>query len=330
MFTPGTAEDESSHRKPPVYRCKHKAMATVFELYAFGDSRSDAEHAGELAFEEIDRLESELSFFLAGSHVDRLNRAKPGEPVRLSIDALDCLTVAQRVFRLTGGAFDPTAGARLRGRQSWKDSDGPVPAGSPPVPPHDAADLPSFDAIEIDRASRTATRHHPDVKVDLGAIGKGYAVDRAVTLLEDWLIGSTMLVAGRSTMRPLGQAPEGGLWAMGIRDPRDQTTPLDFIGLEEGSAISASSVVDAPHVLDPRTGEPAETALGAWAVAPSGGMSDALATAAVLMGQEALTACCQGEPSLAIGRFEPERGLEIFGQWRALRDKLGAVRDPES
>lgn len=317
-----TAQDDAS--SVAGFRVTHQAMATTWSLYGFGDASHDCEHAAELAFEQIDWLERQLSYFLPESDIGQLNRAAPNEPITGSIDTLECLRLAKQLHELTGGAFDPTVGALLEGREPWHLASSTPPEGQPPGEGAAAGDRPGLASIHVDEAARLVSRRSEAVELDLGAIGKGYAIDRALTLVADWLEGGVMLVAGESTMRAIGPPPgDGPAWAMVIRDPSDETTRLDEIGLTgEATAISAAAPGAAGHVLDPRTGRPADAARGAWAVAPSGAVSDALATAALVMSPAQIADCCQRLGDIAIARLTAAGELEAFGRWRQLRDTL--------
>jgi thiamine biosynthesis lipoprotein len=304
---------------PAGYRLTHNAMATTWELYCFGDEEADCEHAAELAFEEVDAVERQLSFFLDSSDIGRVNEAPPGEPTLVSADAMACLQLCQRVHQLTGGAFDPTVGALLTGREPWHLSEVTPPEGTPPQAPQ--PDRLGFETIQLDVQQRLVTRQSEQVQLDLGAIGKGFGVDRALEVLADWLEGETMLVAGHSTMRGLGRPSEGRHWDMGIHDPRDQSIALDRIAVGQ-QAVSAAAAGPSGHVLDPRTGQSAAAAVGAWAVAETGAVSDGVATAALVMSGEQLEQVCASEPTLAIARLTGAEQFEVYGQWLSLRGTL--------
>ena len=338
MFIPGSnaeqaqaAGGDDAASLPAGYRIEHKAMATLWELYAFGDPGHDCEHAAELAFETIDQVERRLSYFLPDSDIGELNRAAAAEPVLLSPDARACLDLVDRVRELTGGAFDPTVGALLSGRKPWHLADTLPPEGTPPgeAQPNRLG----FQAIERSPDGTQAARLSDQVELDLGAIGKGFGVDRALSVVAEWLEGGVMLVAGKSTMGALGPAPgEAGGWPIGIRDPRDEATALDTIALPAGDtpiAVSAAAGGESGHVLDPRTCQPATAAIGAWAVAPSGALSDGLATAALVMSEAQVIACCEADPTLAIARLTRDGRFQTFGRWSALRDTLAGPAEAD-
>jgi thiamine biosynthesis lipoprotein len=311
MLSTDGAQLQSQGGKPGAYTLSHRAMATTWQLLCFGDDRADCEHAAELAFEEIDAIEEQLSFFLPESDIGQLNQTAVQQPVRVSLETLECLTLARQVYALTGGAFDPTVGALLTGRRSWQESETAPPDGVPPESPQ--PERLGFETIEIDEPGMAVARTSERVQLDLGAIGKGFAVDRALGVLDDWLEGSAMLIAGQSTMRGLVGQGRADQWLMQLRDPRDGQTPLDAISLG-AQAISAAAPGPNGHVLDPRTGRSVAAVHGAWAVAESGALSDALATAALVMSGEQLADCCQKQAGIGLARLS-DAGFEVYGQW---------------
>ncbi len=138
-----------------VRRFSHEAMATVFEVYAVHPDERYAAQAAQAAFDLVDRLERELSRFLPNSDIARINHLAAGESTRVSPSTLECLVIARHVFDLTGGAFDVSIGTGL----------------------------PSLELDADDFVVRATTG---GVRVDLGGIGKGYAVDLMAELLEEW------------------------------------------------------------------------------------------------------------------------------------------------
>ena len=138
-----------------VRRFSHEAMATVFEVYAVHPDARYAAQAAQAAFDLADRLESELSRFRSNSDITRVNHLVAGESVRVGAATLECLVIARHLFDLTGGTFDPSIGTGLASLE--------------------------LDADDFQVRSTTG-----GVQIDLGAIGKGYAVDLMAELLEDW------------------------------------------------------------------------------------------------------------------------------------------------
>ena len=160
-----------------VRRFSHEAMATVFEVYAIHPDARYAAQAAQAAFELADRLESELSRFRSNSDITRVNHLVAGESVRVGAATLECLVIARHLFDLTGGTFDPSIGTGLASLE--------------------------LDADDFQVRSTTG-----GVQIDLGAIGKGYAVDLMAELLEDWglqqVAGPRGLQLGPRTRAPRG------------------------------------------------------------------------------------------------------------------------------
>lgn len=302
-------------------RFRHRAMACDFELYFYDERFNDAQQAAEAAFEEVDRLELLLSYFKPASNVSRLNVSPAGEPVVLHPDAFDCLALAKRVSEQTGGAYDPTVGVLLNHRAPWdfdeKETD---ERWEPPA----VGDVPhvGMELIALNAELCAAARMTGGVRVDLGSIGKGAAIDAAAAVLRNWGVASAMLVAGRSTMMPIGLPPGRDAWRMRLRNPEDEATLIEAAKLTAG-AISASSVVGDGHVLDPRTGEAVDGVCGAWAVAPSAAESDALATAFMVLDDDACDRTIGLRKNVGAFRVDRNGNTRAFGAWALMREDVG-------
>ena len=136
-------------------RYSHEAMHTVFEVYAVHPDERYAAQAAQAAFDLTDRLERELSRFVANSDITRINHLAAGETTRVSPSTLECLVIARHVFDLTGGAFDVSIGTGL-------------------------------PSLELDEEDFVVRATQEGVRIDLGGIGKGYAVDLMAEVLEEW------------------------------------------------------------------------------------------------------------------------------------------------
>ncbi|MCG3130863.1 MAG: FAD:protein FMN transferase [Phycisphaerae bacterium] len=313
---------------PTLHRFAHDAMATTFEVVLAAGSRTYAEAAADAAFAEIDRLEHELSRFIPDSDIARVNALRPGDTLQVGIDAFECLQLAEAVWRETGGAFDVTVGGFL------PRSGASPPAASPPAAGRqgdapDAGDhgpnLPAavgMPLIELDPARRQVHVRSAGVVVDLGAVGKGYAVDQAVEILGQWRLPRGLVHAGQSSVFAFGEAPDpdappGAGWPAPIRDPLDHSRTLGRVRLRQESLSGSGRALHGEHILDPRTGlpAPAETA-GAWAVAPSAAMSDAFSTAFMILPPPEVEACCRrvaGLSAILAARHGERTILRSFG-----------------
>jgi thiamine biosynthesis lipoprotein len=291
-------------------------MATTFRIFTFYEDYSDAEHACSAAFDEIDWLEEQLSLFIPSSDISQINRLRSGRTLRIGHAAYECISLAKKLHDETGGAFDPTAGALISGRRPW-DEGADWQRGS--VPAEKEEIHVGMDFIELDVASHAIGVRTDFVTVDLGGIGKGYAVDQARTLLDDWGIETALISAGQSTMCGLGRLEHSLGWQMRVLNPQDEKTVLAHFVLPDG-AVSTSATDNSQHLVDPRTGEPVNHWSATWAVAQSAALADALSTAFFVMKHAEITAYCRhhhGVKGLLIGYgSNGSPSLSMIGEWR--------------
>lgn len=210
-----------------------------------------------LAISEIRRLDNLLSHFNPGSEVSRINRAAGKHPVKVSKDTYQIIAQAYQLSKLSRGAFDITLGKKGDYRNIVLN--------------------PNLSEVYLP---------NPGMKIDLGAIGKGYAVESARKVL-----------LARGTRKALidmhsSIAAIGGPWKIGILDPRPQITGrrapiLGKVILKDGEALSTSGLYEQPgHIIDPRTGKPADKCLSVTLVAQDASLADALSTAVFVLGPE--------------------------------------------
>ena len=291
----------------------HTAMATEFACWFVGESRADAHGVARAVFDEVDRLERALSFFISSSDVSRANSSRVDTAVRVGSELIDCLVLSRRLFECTGGAFDPTVGACLEGRRRWTEDQGNT---SRPV--MSRAGKVGFEQIAVDSERFTVLRQDAAVKIDLGGIGKGYALDQAGGILDDWGIDCGLISAGRSSWLAVGSAPADG-WMMCLRDPEDEATDLGRFDVSKG-AVSVSVQSGEPHIVDPRSRQLTQTWRCAWVLAPQAALADGLSTAFMLMSlREIEECCCQFENvwTILLDRNRPGRLIPV-GDWTEL------------
>lgn len=297
------------------YRLSHDAMATSFGCYFPDDNRFEATEAAQDIFEEIDRIEQGLSFFLPGSDVSRFNQLPEGGGMTVGLELLDCLVLAKEIHRDTQGAFDPTIGARLTGRSRWNQIDqGQSLADEVKI---NQGPGQGFDSVKIEPETFTLTKLHGKVQVDLGGIGKGYALDRAGVCLSDRGLENVLIHSGQSTLLPLGSPRAEKGWPMRLLDPRNERDVLGRFYVQD-MAVSCSAQVAGAHILDPVTGEPADRHWGIWVVALTAGRADALSTAFMVMPADEITAYCRKQPNVAallVTGSEKEAVLQEAGDW---------------
>ncbi|MDR0353370.1 MAG: FAD:protein FMN transferase, partial [Opitutaceae bacterium] len=184
--------------KPSVFT--HEAMSTTFEFRVRHAEPGYARQAAQAAFAEIDRLETLLSRFHEGSDIWRINHAAAGERVVISEECHACLLEALRVHELTGGAFDATLGAAA----DLVKSAGKRQAVPEPGALQDLLDRRAASTIALSPGGFVVEVTRPGASLDLGAIGKGFALDAAAALLREWEIEHALLGAGGSSILAMG------------------------------------------------------------------------------------------------------------------------------
>ncbi len=271
----------------PTFR--HEAMATFFEITIADQAEDYARQAAVAAWRELDRLEGELSRYVESSDIARANRLARGATIAIGDDALECLLLAAELALVTHRAFDA-------GYASERAADA-------------SADSPLFT---LDPGAHTLTSHAARLHLDLGAIGKGYALDRLARVLGDWGISSAGLNSGGSTVLALAP-PAGELgWSVGLGEgATHRTVPLAHAALS-GSGIA----VKGAHLIDPRTGNPAIRAGRAWALAPTATLADALSTAFFVWDDEGVAAFCAVEPEVGAALATSHSLLSFHGKLR--------------
>ncbi|MCC7494573.1 MAG: FAD:protein FMN transferase [Fimbriimonadaceae bacterium] len=259
------------------------AMRCRFELLVGHPDRREARAAAEEAVAEIARLGSSLNPHDPSSEVARLHQAG-GQPVPLSPETWRLLQRGQLLAAATGHAFDITVGALLAAYADLKAGRTTDPPSAATVAAALAATGPA--QLRLEPGSRTASLGHLATRLDLGAIGKGYAVDRAVELLQGY--GCTALVhAGTSSVRAIGPAV-----TVGLADPRAAGRLLARRTLCHSALSVSTRTIQAPdgtastraHLIDPRTGALAEAATLAAVVAPDATTAEAWSTALLVDG----------------------------------------------
>ena len=308
----GLSNPGSPHPQSECVTLALHAMATRFEFVLHGPSRSALQSAGEEALREIQLLEGQLSFFIPTSEIAHINARAAREPVRVSPRVFGLLERAQRLYHETGGAFDITIAPLMR---CWGFRGG---AGRIPSPDELAAarSRVGMELVLLDAAQRTVRLAREGVMLDLGAIGKGYAIESAAEILRENGVASALLHGGTSTVQALGRPPGEEGWTVAVYRPPDLALPgvqesdgsrrheqrageaapepLAMIQLRD-EAMSVSAVWGRAfeiegklfgHVIDPRSGRPAGAAVLAAVAVPSATDSDGLSTALLICGPE--------------------------------------------
>jgi thiamine biosynthesis lipoprotein len=236
-----------------IQQFNHAAMATYYEVRIASEEKAYAAQAADAAFSVLNQLESRLSRFRVDSDVSRLAHIAPGERMRLSEPAFACLQIAKRMQEATGSAFCATPGA-LKSQTA----------------------LPQWDVLADEQALLCVSGR---LEFDLGAIGKGFALDRMAELLDQWDCSAFLLVAGGSSVLAGDPPPGSAGWSCGLGEDNASQRFL----LTRASLSGSGLAVKGAHILDPRTGQPAPRQNRAWVLADTAAESDALSTACMVL-----------------------------------------------
>lgn len=250
-----------------IHTFKHHAMATYFEARIAGEEPGYAAQAAQAALDLLDKLEAHLSRFRPNSALAQIAALMPGESMRLSEPVFACLAIAKRMEAATRGAFSATAAALQ----------------SQTAPPQ-------WTLMPEDRSIRNESGR---LAFDLGAIGKGFALDRMGELLREWGCCSFLLVAGGSSILAGDSPRDTAGWSCGLGDGH----AVQRLWLQQASLSGSGLAVKGAHILDPRTGRPAPRQNRAWALAGTAAESDALSTASMVLTEPALQEVLAPEPS---------------------------------
>jgi len=290
---------------PPFHRFGHEAMASFFELLCVHDDVEYARQAANQAFDLLDKLEEDLSRFVENSDIARINDLSVGDSVRVSRWTMECLMLAMLAIEVTGGAFDISLGSGLR-------------------------------KLELRPSEYKVQANTAGIRLDLGGIGKGYAVDRMAEVLVDWGIDQALIHGGCSSVRALRPPPGQAGWLLRIGLPGEYAAPAHTYSASQ-CVLSASGLQNCNHIIDPRSAEPVSLRPAAWVAAEvhalrnafrkmesiglSGepvsdspaALAEVFSTAFLILSRGEVGACLARWPGLETWLSEPDDGVPSHG-----------------
>jgi thiamine biosynthesis lipoprotein len=289
-LTPVNDEPEVPRGEFALVRISRRAMATTFEIAIPCGSHLDPVAAATDALDLIDELEDQMTVYREHSEVSRLNRTAADDAIQVEEQLFELFERCAVWTRETEGAFDIATGALIKA-WGFYQREGRVPT---PRQRSDAMARAGFRHVILDSESHTVKYRHAGLELNLGAVGKGYALDRAAILLhEKWGVGSALLHGGGSSVYALGHPPgEARGWQVRLRHPYEPDNSLGAVWLRNrGLGTSAATFQffeykgkKLGHLLDPRTGWPAACTASASVIAATAAEADALSTAAFVLG----------------------------------------------
>lgn len=292
---PAGLSEPAARRASPLLHVSREAMACEFAIFFDPVRYPSGADVAVVALELIAALEDQLTVYRETSEVSRLNTIASFRPVAIESGLFELFTRAKQLSAQTGGAFDITAGQLSKTWGFYRRQ------GCMPGVEEIAAALATVghESLRLDAGQRTAQFLKMGMEINLGAIGKGYALDRAADLLEQKDMHDCLLHGGNSSVLARGhrQGASGG-WTVALKHPLKPAERLGEFVLHNqalGTSGSGSQYFHHAgkrygHIIDPRTGWPAETILSSTVIAPTAAEADALATALYVMDLEQASA----------------------------------------
>lgn len=271
------------------------SMDTYFRLTAPGLDDTQKQLILDV-LAELDRL---FNRFSPDSDISRIN-ANAGEPVPVDEKTLELLDQAWQLAAETEGYFDPTIGSLAELWNIGETQEDWHPPGKDEVAK--ARELVDYQQLVIHQERGQVQLNHPGMKLDVGGIAKGYAVDRIAKLLNSWQVNNALIDFG-GDYYALGEHPEARPWKLGIRHPREPSQAIAILSVEDRAVTTSGDYQRYrlyqgqrfSHLLNPFTGYPSQELASVTVLAPNGVLADGLATAVFIMG--------------------PEQGMELVESW---------------
>lgn len=289
-------------------RFSHQAMATVFEIFIQHDDPGYASRAARAAFGEADRLESLLSRYIPNSDISRITELKKGQSIIVSPETMECLQIARRLYEQTDEAFDITVGGLV---EIWKQQ----------TPSQDQIREKlrsvSMDLVELNPEKLTVTAGADGMVLDLGGLGKGYAIGQMRRVLGEWKIEKALIHAGSSSVLAL-DPPEGKAgWKVRLSNPIEPEKEIRMLEMKN-EALSCSGLRRGTDMIHPATGLSIQDKSAVWVKGSDPAVCDGLSTAFMVMTLEDIERFSRSHPEIGIlvlPRDKPEQRPLQYGNW---------------
>jgi FAD:protein FMN transferase len=315
---------------------RRRVMACEFEVQLAATRNDESMEHVFAALDLVEALETQLTVYRDHSEVIEINRRAGSEPVAVEPRLFELLEQAATLHRDTDGAFDITSGPLS---QAWGffRREGRVPSEKEIA---DARKRVGMQHVALDKVRKTVAFRQADLAVNFNSMGKGYALDRMAELLAERSVDDYLIHGGKSSVLARGDQPgyQGEGWTVGLRHPLRPAERLAEFQLRDESLSTSGSGTQFfirrgrryGHILDPRSGRPADGLYSATVIAPTACEADALSTAFYVMGPEKVGDYCSSRPQIgallvAPGDREGDVRLFPFGlgdeQWKQLADR---------
>jgi thiamine biosynthesis lipoprotein len=300
---------QSSDKPILVYQEKY-VMGTVFEIAAYAESSEKASAAIDRALQEIVRMDDLMSNYKPESALSRLNRSAHFQAQKVPPDLYRVIEQAVQFSKLSGGKFDITVAPLVN---LWKAA---LSGDSLPslLQRQQAEECVGYEKIELIPPDQI-TGGSTCMQLDLGAVGKGYAVDRAGEMLHVYGIRNALINSGGSTILAMGSPPGQPGWLVHLRDPSHKIDPYvvlkdQSVSTSEQTAVSFLGPESAGHIIDPATGRPIDTQFAVSVITSSGTPSDGLSTTLLLLGPKLGKSLVDGMSNVSAIWLSPKAEME--------------------
>ena len=293
----------------PTLVLRTLAMACDFDVMLNPDGPEQQLDAASAALDLVHRLEQLMSVYRDDAGLSVLNRTAAYRAACVDPELFSLLLRARQIFQQTDGAFDAASGGLV---SLWRDC-----RRQDRIPTLDeiatALRQSGTDHVQFDEAGQTVSFECDGLELNLGAIGKGYAVDCVGDALSERGVGNWLVHGGRSSVRAAGCHAGLDGWPVGLRNPLLPDKPWATLVLKDAALGTSGTAVQwfrhegkrYGHILDPRTGWPVETMLSVSVIAPDAALADALSTAFFVLGVENALKCCDNFPTVGVIFFPP-------------------------
>jgi len=271
------------------YKRTLKLMGSRFDITVVAKDQVEADEYIDLAVSEIIRIEQLISSWDSNSQTSEVNRNAGLNPVKVDAELFDLIQRAIGISKLTDGAFDVSYASmdkiwKFDGSMTVMPSADSIKASVSKV---------GFQNIVLDKESSTVFLKLKGMKIGFGAIGKGYAADKAKDLLISKGVVSGIINAS-GDMNTWGKQPDGSEWKVAITNPMAKNKVFALLPITNGAVVTSGNYekyvtfndVRYTHIIDPRSGYPATGIISVTVFAPKAELADALATSVFVMGIE--------------------------------------------
>jgi thiamine biosynthesis lipoprotein len=272
-------------------------MAATFEIILDVDRPEQELHViADNAFELVRHLEGQISAYIPTSDVCWINDTAAERPARIEPYLYDLLKTCRRIHDETDGAFDITVGPLIKAWGFFR-REGRMPD---PAELEKARENVGMKFVHLDDEEHSVRFEKPGIEINLGAVGKGYVVDRVVEAMRRWGVRCGLAHSAKSSIAVIGKPPVGEGWRLGVTDPRQTDKALGSLVLVDSTMSTSGNWEQSfklegktySHVIEPKTGQPAQGVLSTTVIGPLAAVTDALATAFFVMGVEKIRQFC--------------------------------------